>query len=671
MKELLYGAAYYDEYMPEDRIDEDIRLMKKAGMNLVRIAESTWSTCEPQPGVFDFSHVIRVLDKMEEAGINVIVGTPTYAVPSWMEKMIPEIIADTHRGRPFYGHRQIMDITHPAYLFYAERVIRKLMEVTAERKCVIGFQLDNETKYYDTAGKNVRQQFIKHLRNKFHNDLDEMNRAFGLDYWSNRVDAWEDFPDVRGTINGSLKSEFDKFRRTLVTDFLQWQSDIVSEYKREDQFITHNLDYEWRGHSYGLQPYVDHFKAAKALTLAGTDIYHPSQDRLTGEEIAFAGDITRSLKKDNYIVLETEAQGYPDWTPFEGQLRLQAYSHLASGSNGVEYWHWHSIHNSAETYWKGVLSHDLKENAILREAAVVGQEWHRIGDHLINLKKHNKVAVLLSNEALTAIENFPIDATAGNRGTVFYNDVFRWLYKALYRMNVECDMLFPESENFEDYDLILVPALYSAPESLLLKLKDYVEEGGCLAATFKTAFTDENVKVFHDTQPHILRECLGVSYQEFSLPGSAKLKSSVLKIEEGERPEMFMELLYPEGAEEILSYDHPSFGKYAAVTRNTCKKGTAWYLGCGLSEELLKKVMREILKDAEIPYPDDLSFPVIIKKGINDFNKEVTYLLNYSGKEMPLVWKGNRVKDLLCDKIVSPGDSLCIGPWNLLILEEV
>ena len=94
MKEILFGAAYYDEYMPCERLAEDVRMMKKAGINTVRIAESTWSTCEPQEGVFDFSHVERVLDAMEEAGIHVIVGTPTYAVPT-------ALAAGTNASCPF------------------------------------------------------------------------------------------------------------------------------------------------------------------------------------------------------------------------------------------------------------------------------------------------------------------------------------------------------------------------------------------------------------------------------------------------------------------------------------------------------------------------------------------------------------------------------------------
>jgi beta-galactosidase len=89
MEKLLYGVAYYDEYMPYERLDEDIRMMKEAGINVVRIAESTWSTHEPQNGVFDFSSVDRVLDAMHRAGIHVIVGTPTYAIPTWMKRPVP------------------------------------------------------------------------------------------------------------------------------------------------------------------------------------------------------------------------------------------------------------------------------------------------------------------------------------------------------------------------------------------------------------------------------------------------------------------------------------------------------------------------------------------------------------------------------------------------------
>ena len=693
MKKLLYGAAYYDEYMPYDRLQQDVAMMKKAGINTVRIAESTWSTCEPQEGVFDFSHVERVMDAMEEAGINVIIGTPTYAIPTWMVKSHPDVLAETVKGRGIYGARQIMDITHPVYRFYAERVIRKLMECTAHRKCVIGFQVDNETKYYGTAGKNVQEKFVKYLRKKFNNNLDAMNHEFGLDYWSNRINAWEDFPDVRGTINGSLGAEFEKFQRTLVDEFLSWQADIVNEYRREDQFITHNFDFEWRGYSFGVQPDVNHYHAAKALTVAGVDIYHPTQDDLTGAEIAFGGDMTRSLKRDNYLVMETEAQGYPGWTPYKGQLRLQAYSHLASGANSVMYWHWHSIHNSFETYWRGLLSHDMQENAPYREARIIGNEFAKLESHLVNLKKKNDVAILVSNEALTALKWFGIEATAAGDNGIGYNDVVRWLYDTLFKMNIECDFVWPESDNFDEYKAIFVPALYAAPDELLEKLKQYAANGGTLVATFKTAFANENVKVSHEMQPHILNNCFGINYQQFTFPKNTGLAGSIIDTREkittevcGEEAtgkvcknemseiakaeaKVFMELLMPQEAEVLASYDHYNWKEYAAITKNHYGKGTAIYVGCMTDDNTLKAVITEALNSAEVEIPE-YSWPVIVRKGINDLGKRVRYILNYSAEEQKVVYHGTDGAELFSGENVQDGEIITVSPWNLKIVEE-
>src|SRR5919202_1815539 len=185
MSQLLYGVAYYDEYMPYARLDQDVRMMLEAGINVVRIAESTWSTQGPQNGVFDFSSVDRVLAAMHAAGIAVIVGTPTYALPTWLVKPHPEVLAETAHGPGRYGRHQNMDLTHPAFLFHAERIIRKLIGHVADHPAVIGFQTDNETKHYGTAGPNVQVLFVKYLRATF-GDLATINREFGLAYWSNR-----------------------------------------------------------------------------------------------------------------------------------------------------------------------------------------------------------------------------------------------------------------------------------------------------------------------------------------------------------------------------------------------------------------------------------------------------------------------------------------------------
>ena len=712
MDHLLYGAAYYDEYMPYDRCELDARMMKKAGMNVVRIAESTWATYETSDGVFDFSHVTRVLDVMEKYGIAVIVGTPAYAVPAWLVKKYPEILAVTPYGRARYGARQNMDITNKHYRFYAERIIRKLMEVTAGRKCVIGFQLDNETKYYDVAGLEVQAGFVKWLRVKFHDSLAEMNSAFGLDYWSNRINSWEEFPDVTGTINGSLAAEFDRYRRSLVTEFLAWQAEIVREYKRKDQFITHNLDFGWKEHSYGIQPGCDHREIAKHLTVAGCDIYHPSQSDLTGEEIAFGGDLIRTLKHDNYLILETQAQGYPRWTPYPGQLRLLAYSHIASGAKMVEYWHWHSIHNSFETYWKGVLSHDLGENRIYREASVIGNEWQRIGPHLAGLSKRNRIAVMVSNTALTALDKFRIDAVSGDSGTIGYNDVLRGVYDRLFHLNLECDLIWENEADPGAYDMIVVPAMYTICEETVLKMRAYVENGGVLLMTFKSAFADDNVKVWAGLHPYRLTDVFGTYYQEFAFPdreSSASVFAELLEVEEG--------------TEILMRYDNPFWKEYAAVTAHPYGKGWGIYMGTMPYREKLDEILlyaagkagisvperftvcdsaapdnaaeeecsyrrKEDEKDGKagktgmgtngsaaggiIPWEEDRSkHTVAIRRGTNRDGREIVFYLNYSAHSQTGLHRGEDSVSLFDGHAVPSGSVLTLEPWGVEVLEEM
>ncbi|WP_180793649.1 beta-galactosidase, partial [Oenococcus oeni] len=234
-------TAYYYEYLPTDRLAKDIEMMKKAHLNIVRIGESTWGTYEKQSGVFDFSPLDKVLDAMGKAGISVIVGTPTYAIPTWLAREHPEIMVQQKEERLPYGARQIMDITSPAYLFYGERIIRKMLEHINEHPAIIGYQVDNETKSYGTSSSNVQAGFVKYIKKEFNNDIEKFNREFGLDYWSNRINSWEDFPSMDGTINGSLGTEFAKYQRQLVTDYLKWQVNIVNEYKKSKQFVTHNF----------------------------------------------------------------------------------------------------------------------------------------------------------------------------------------------------------------------------------------------------------------------------------------------------------------------------------------------------------------------------------------------------------------------------------------------
>lgn len=690
---LLFGAAYYDEYLPYDRIEKDMEMMTAAGMNVIRIAESAWSTWEPQEGVFDFTHLHRMLASSRDHGIQVIVGTPTYAVPTWLARKCPAVITETHAGPGRYGHRQNMDIAHPVYLEHAEIIIRRLMEEVSSYDHVIGFQLDNETKSYDTCSSYAQEKFVAYVRGLFHDDLEALNRAWGLDYWSNRINAWEDFPDVRGTINGSLGAEYQKFQRKLVTDFLAWQSAIVSEYIKPGQFITQNFDYDWRGYSFGIQPDVDQWEAAQPLTVAGCDIYHPSAQDLTGKEISFGGAIARSLKKDNYLILETEAQGNHGWLHYPGQLRLQAFSHLSCGANSVMYWHWHSIHNAIESYWKGVLSHNLRENATYREACTIGADFQKYGNHLVNLRKSCPAAILLDNESLNALQWFPVN------DKVTYNDIFRLFYDAFYELNIECDILSEDDVDlFHQYKILMTPALYSVSDSLVGHLKRYVAEGGTLLSTFKTAVSDRMLKIYHDDQPHGLTEVFGMTYDQFTDGVNVGLKdlhfpltTEAVKnctdchtvIQNTVRH--WMELLIPDTAQTLARYDHPHWNEYAAITGNCYGNGYAVYLGCYIDSAVLKDLLRHVCAKAGLTLPKE-QFPVILKRGTNDFGKEIVYYFNYSQEEQTVTYHGADARILLrghscadsnadsavkSSEVLKDGDSLQLSCWDFIVSELI
>jgi len=665
INKLLYGVAYYDEYMPYERLEKDVQMMKEAGINVVRIAESTWSTVEPQDGVFDFTHIDRTLNAMHKAGIKVILGTPTYAVPTWLIRKYPDVLAITPQGQNQYGPRQNMDISNKNFRFHAERVIRKIMEHVKDHPAIIGYQLDNETKAYNTAGPEVQKLFVQYMKSKF-GSLDSINKAFGLDYWSNRINSWEDFPSMVNSINASQNCEFAKFQRKMVTDYLAWQAAIVSEYKRPEQFMTQNFDFDWKGFSYGIQTEVDHFAACKALDIAGVDIYHPSQDALTGLEISFGGDVARSMKSGkNYLLMETEAQGFPEWVPYPGQLRLQAFSHLASGANMVEYWHWHSIHNSAETYWKGLLSHDFEPNPTYEEAKSIGKDFQRLSPNLINLKKTNSVAILFSNEALSAFNSF-------KPGRESYNDILRQMYDAFYRMNVGVDFVDPSSKNIEKYKLLIVPALYAAPDSLLKRLNRFVENGGHIVYTFKSGFSDQNVKVRTCRQPGIISEACGIYYSQFTVPQNVSLKDDPFQVgSENNKVNTWMELITPTTAKVLAYYDHPVWGKYAAITQNKYGKGSATYIGCLTSNPVMEKVLADELKNTDLwGEAQKLYFPVITKEGVNQRGKTVHYFFNYSAKPVSVNYTFHNGHELLSDKTVVQNSLLELKAWGIKIIEE-
>jgi beta-galactosidase len=296
-------------------------------------------------------------------------------------------------------------------------------------------------------------------------------------------------------------------------------------------------------------------------------------------------------------------------------------------------------------------------NPTYEEAALFGAEFKKLENHLLHLKKENKIALLVDNRSLTAFHWFPIDKDLS------YNDVVRWMYDSLYELNLECDVVDSHAIEPDKYSMIIVPALYSADEELIGTLDNFVKNGGVLVSSFKSFVADEYLTVYHDAQPHGLTECFGLSYNQFTNPEHTKVKGKPVRY--------FMELLKPNGAEVIAGYEHRYWEKYAALTRNKYGNGVAYYIGGFLEKEQLKKIYELAIKDAGI-HQEFLSiqWPVIVRSGVNGEGKKLHYIFNYSEDKQSVICPYTRVKDLLTGMDYKKDDTILLSEWNLVILEE-
>ncbi|MDY4223011.1 MAG: beta-galactosidase trimerization domain-containing protein, partial [Candidatus Faecousia sp.] len=334
-----------------------------------------------------------------------------------------------------------------------------------------------------------------------------------------------------------------------------------------------------------------------------------------------------------------------------GQLRLQAFAHLANGANMVEYWHWHSIHNAIECHWKGVLSHDFTPGAVYQEAKTIGADLERIGSHLVNLKRKSDVAFLVSNRSLTGLKHSY--AFAGPN----YGDILRWLYDAFFRLNVSVDILDDSTRDFSAYKLVVTPGLYCAADSLIEALREYVRGGGNLLSSFRSFFCDENAKIRTTRQPGGLTDVFGMTYDNFTVPVDVPGAKE------------WMELLRPDGDTQVLlGYDHASYASYAAATCHTFGKGKAAYLGTMLDSADLDTLLEQLLPQMGIGLAR-YRWPLIVKQGTNDIGEIITYLLNYSS-EVQTFHVENGAMELLSQKRFACGETLELEPWGAAMLCE-
>ena len=680
MPQVMLGASYYSEYMPAalgpDRVEIDARLMRDAGITVVRMGESSWGTFEPADGRFDFAWMDRAIAAFRAVGIKVILGTPTYSMPPWLARAHPELYARPIGGGAVgYGMRQNMNFDDPTFRRYAERMIRALVVHYRDEPAVIGWQIDNETGPNGATNDALFQAFVERLKRKFGNPED-LDRAWFLNYWGQSIHDWADMPRPDFTVSPSYKLEWARFQQQRVTDYLSWQARIVRGLRRPDQFVLHDF-------ASAMRTDVDEEAVAPALDVVGINVYHATQDQMDGAWQAMQGDYARSLKRQNYFVTETSAQtigwnSSGEFPPFDGQLRLDTYANVASGANMLLYWHWASLHAGLESYWKGVLGHDLRPGRAYAEVARTGNELKRLGPDLANLRVPAKVAILYSVDSSNALNFMPYrKEVAGDwqpEQTSGYMSTLRQLHRAFYQADVAVDFVPADasSQTLSRYTLLVVPSLYVADNATLARIADYVQAGGHVLATFKSGVANEHDAIRWETLPGPLSRVAGFSYQEFtSLKTPVALKGDPFGAGAQGVALDWAEFLVPSTAQVLASYDDPVIGKWPAVTRNAYGRGTFTYEGSAVSDRLQYGIVRRVLGDAGLAGPSPAEpGPVRTRTALDSRGRTLRFVMNFSSHEARYHYPYRAGTDILSNRGVTPDAELVLPAWDLRIIRE-
>ncbi|GHH36540.1 beta-galactosidase [Streptomyces umbrinus] len=678
---VLFGAAYYHEYQPNERLKDDLDLMAEARFTVIRVGESVWSTWEPENGRFDLDWLQPVLDGAEERGIGVILGTPTYAVPPWLARQYPEIAAERRTGeRVPWGARQEVDYTHPAFRFHAERIIRKVVARYAAHPAVIGFQVDNEPGLELFHNHGVFQRFTDHLRETY-GDVETLNREWGLVYWSHRLSTWADLWTPDGNAQPQYDLAWRRFQARLTTEFIAWQADIVREYARPDQFVTTCISYD--------RPTVEDDELTRKLDVTAGNPYYTMQDALALPDrnrqdqgwttngtwaLYQSADRMYASRQEPFLVTETDAQaiGFP-WNnrpAYDGQWRQAAWALISRGASMIEYWHWHTLHFGTETYWGGVLPHNGRPGRVYRELAALGAELETAGDLVSSLTPDADVAFLYSNPSKWALQAQPALATPdGGPDRRSYQTVFDAFYRGAFDAGLQSRLVHPGQ--LEDTDLppvLVVPAFYAADDATLDRLLAYAETGGHLVLGPRTAYADHEARARTEEQPARLAEAAGVTYDEFSNLGSGLgvHGTDSLPLSEEASALHWVDGLRPRGADTLATYDHPHFGRWPAATTHAHGAGRVTYVGTVPDPEFARALLRWAAPAGLVSpvHPSVTSTRATARDG-----RRVRFLHNWSWEPVEIALP-TPVRDALTGTSYAPDEAIPLGAWDVKVLQE-
>ena len=556
------GVCYYPEHWPEDRWAEDASLMRESGLTRVRIGEFAWSRIEPDPGRFEWNWLDRAIETLHQAGLGIILGTPTATPPKWLVDRMPDMIAVDRDGNARgFGSRRHYCFSHEGYREQAARITREVAARYGEHPAVVSWQTDNEYGCHDTVqsfSPAARDAFRKWLRHRY-GDIESLNEAWGNVFWSLEYRSFEEVELPNLTVTEANPAHWLAFRRfssDQVVSFNRAQVEILRDLS-PGRDITHN--------AMGFYTGYDHHDVCRDLDVLGWDSYplgflemfrfNNGEKRKYARQghpdiAAFHHDLYRGCAIDGRWSALEQQPGPVNWArynpaPLPGMVKLWTLEAYAHGAEMVSYFRWRQFPKAQEQMHAGLLRPDGHPAPALEEVREAGEI---IGELQPNAVVPKQTAIVFSYESewITQIQQHGEGLSA------------LWAtfscYSALRQLGHNIDIIPPTADT-DGYRLIVVPCLPIVPESLATALEAF---DGQIVIGPRTGSRTSEFAIPENLPPGPLGDLIGgrIVLSETVSPDASK---APLRPHEGDWIDYYEGLAKPEATDEkgaVLSHLH-------------------------------------------------------------------------------------------------------------------
>ena len=510
-----YGGDYNPDQWPEEVWDDDVRLMKKAGVNLVSVGIFSWAKIETSEGVYDFDWLDRIIDKLGEAGIAVDLASATASPPMWLTQAHPEVLWKDYRGdvcQP--GARQHWRPTSPVFREYALKLCRAMAEHYKGNPYVVAWHVSNEygchNRFdYSEDAEHAFQQWCEER----YGTIDAVNDAWGTAFWAQRMNDFSEIVPPRFIGDGNFMNpgkllDFKRFSSDALKAFYIAERDTLAEIT-PDLPLTTNFMVSASG------SVLDYDDWGDEVEFVSNDHYFiPGEAHL--DELAFSASLVDGIaRKDPWFLMEHSTSAV-NWREINyrkepGQLVRDSLAHVAMGADAVCYFQWRQSKAGAEKFHSAMVPHAGEDSAVFRDVCELGADLNKLSDEGIlgsRLAK-SRVAVVFDYESEWATEH-----TATPTQHVHHVDEPLAWFRALADQGVTADVV-PVRGAWDDYEMVVLPSVYLLSEETTRRVRDYVVGGGRLVVTYYTGISDEKDHVWLGGYPGSIRDVVGVRVEEF------------------------------------------------------------------------------------------------------------------------------------------------------------